>query len=172
MSIRTGMVSVPAPNPQSPASPIDCVETLARLLVLGMGYEVIIHGRCLEIRTKKGSMDLDEFERLPNARKRDHIARYPIGDLFVHELDADFRNAIGHHSAHYNSDADRIILVNARYAGRVSQVVGYTEFCEKVLNLFGAFELATIYYHDTHLATGGRFVWVTVRPSLTNLRYT
>ena len=27
----------------------------------------------------------------------------------------------------------------------------YTEFCEKVLDLFAAFELAAMYHHDLHI---------------------
>jgi hypothetical protein len=37
-------------------------------------------------------------------------------------------------------------------------IVGYTEFCEKVLDLFAAFELAAMYHHDVHINLGGRFV--------------
>jgi hypothetical protein len=35
--------------------------------------------------------------------------------------------------------------------------MGYTEFCEKVLDLFAAFELAATYHHDLHIYAGGRF---------------
>ncbi len=48
---------------------IDCFETLFRLLVLVKGFEVIILHRKLEIPTKKGSMNLEQFEQLPNARR-------------------------------------------------------------------------------------------------------
>jgi hypothetical protein len=137
---------------------IDCFETLFRLLVLAMGFEVIIHHRKLEIPTKKGSMTLDQFEQMPNAAKRDHIAKFPIEDLFMPVLDTDFRNGIGHHAAHYEQEADAIIIYDTRDAGTVSRVVGYTEFCEKVLDLFSAFELAVMYHHDLHIYLGGRFV--------------
>lgn len=137
---------------------IDCFETLCRLLALGMGFEAIIHHRQLEIPTKKGAMSLDEFAQLTNAGKRDHIAKYPIEDIFLPVIDTDFRNGIGHHSAHYEHDADCIALYDTKDAGTVSRVVGYTEFCDKVLRLFAAFELAAIYHHKLHIMLDGRFV--------------
>jgi hypothetical protein len=36
-------------------------------------------------------------------------------------------------------------------------VIGYTEFCDKLLDLFAAFELAAIDHHDLPIALGGRF---------------
>jgi hypothetical protein len=137
---------------------IDCFETLFRLLVLAMGFEVIIHHRKLEIPTKKGSMTLEQFEQMPNAAKRDHIAKFPIEDLFMSELDTDFRNGIGHHAAHYEQEHDAIVIFDTKDAGTISRVIGYTEFCEKVLSLFAAFELAAMYHHDLHIYLGGRFV--------------
>ena len=137
---------------------IDCFETLFRLLVLAMGFEAIIHHRKLEIPTKKGSMTLEQFEQMPNATKRDHIAKFPIEDLFMPVLDTDFRNGIGHHAAHYEQEHDAIVIFDTKDAGTVNRVVGYTEFCEKVLDLFVAFELAAMYHHDLHIYLGGRFV--------------
>jgi predicted RNA-binding Zn-ribbon protein involved in translation (DUF1610 family) len=137
---------------------IDCFETLFRLLVLAMGFEVIIHHRLLEIPTKKGSMTLEQFEQMPNATKRDHIAKFPIEDLFIPVLDTEFRNGIGHNSAHYEQEHDAIVVYDTKDAGTVSQVVGYTDFCGKVLDLFGAFELAATYHHDLHIYLGGRFI--------------
>jgi len=46
---------------------IDCFETLFRLLVLAMGFEVIIHHRKLEMPPKKGWMTLEQFGQMPNA---------------------------------------------------------------------------------------------------------
>jgi len=136
---------------------IDCFETLFRLLVVAIGFEVIIRHRKLEIPTKKGSMTLDQFEQMPNAAKRDHITRFPIEDLFMLVLDTDFRNGIGHHAAHYEQEHDAIVIFDTKDAGAVSRVVGYTEFCQKVLDLFAAFELAAMYHHDLHIYLGGRF---------------
>jgi hypothetical protein len=137
---------------------IDCFETLFRLLVLAMGFEVIIHHRKLENPTKKGSMTLEQFEQMANTAKRDHIAKFPIEGLFIPVLDTDFRNGIGHHAAHYEQEADAIVIFDTKEAGTVSRIISYPEFCEKVLGLFGAFELAVAYHHDLHIYLGGRFV--------------
>ena len=101
-----------------------CFETLCRLLVLGMGYEMVVQHGKLEIPTKKGSMTLQEFERMANAAKRDHISKMAIGDLFLPVLDADFRNGIGHHSAHYEQEPDAIVIFDSKDSGTVSRVVG------------------------------------------------
>jgi hypothetical protein len=137
---------------------IDCFETLFRLLVPATGFEVIIHHRKLEIPTQKGSMTLEQFEQMPSAAKRIHIAKFPIEDLFMPVLDTGFRNGIGHNAAHYEPEHDAIIVYDTKDAGTVSRVVGYTEFCEKVLDLFAAFELAAMYYQDLHISLGGRLV--------------
>lgn len=137
---------------------IDCFETLCRLLVLVVGLEVIIHHRKLQIPTKKGSMTLQQFAQLPNAAKCDHIAKFSIEDLFIPVLDTDFRNGIGHHAAHYEAQHDAIVIFDTKDSGTLSRVVGYTEFCQKVLDLFAAFELAAMYHHDLHIDLGGRFV--------------
>lgn len=137
---------------------VDGFETLFRLLVLAMGFEMIIHHGRLEIPTKTGSMTLGQFEQMPNAAKRDHIAKVPIADLFMPVLDTEFRNGIGHHAAHYEQEPDAIVIFDTKAAGTVSRVTGYTEFCEKVLDLFAAFELAARFHHDLHIYVGGRFV--------------
>jgi len=137
---------------------IDCFETLFRLLVIAIGMEVIVHHKKLTIPTKKGSMSLEEFARLPNAGKRDHIAKYPIEDLFLPVLDTEFRNGIGHHAAHYEQESDCIVIFDTKDAGTVSGIIRYTELCQKVFELFATFELATIYHHDLHIFLKGRFV--------------
>jgi hypothetical protein len=71
-------------------------------------------------------------------------------------LDADFRNDIGHHAAHYEQQHDAIVIFDTKDAGTVRKVVGYTEFYEKVLDLFGALELAATYHKTfTFTSTGG-----------------
>ena len=137
---------------------IDCFETLCRLLVLATGFEMIILRRKLKIPTKNGAMTLEEFEQQPNGAKCDHISKLPIQDLFMPVLDTEFRNSIGHNSAHYEQDGDVIIIYDTKDAGTVKRVVGYTEFCQKVLDLFAAFELAAMYHHDVHINLDGRFV--------------
>lgn len=93
---------------------------------------IILH-RKLDIPTKKGSITLDQFEQLSNAAKRDHIAKLPIEDLFMPVLDTEFRNGIGHNAAHYEQEHDEIVVYDTKDAGTVSRVVGYTDFCQKVL---------------------------------------
>jgi hypothetical protein len=36
--------------------------------------------------------------------------------------------------AHYEQDPDAIVIFDTKDAGTVSRVMGYTEFCEKVLD--------------------------------------
>ena len=72
-------------------------------------------------------------------------------------LDTDFRNGIGHRAALHEQDPDAIVIFDTKDAGTVSRVMVYTEFCEKVLDLFAAFELAAMYHHDLHIYVGGRF---------------
>jgi len=137
---------------------IDCFETLCRLMVLAIGIEAIIHHKELQIPTKKGKMTLDQFEVLTNASKVVHIEHYPIEDLFVPVLDTDFRNSIGHHSAHYDASSDAVVVYASKGSGTVERILRYTEFCDKVLKLFAAFELAAMYHHDLHIYLDGRFV--------------
>lgn len=73
-------------------------------------------------------------------------------------LDTDFRNGIGHSAAHYEQEHNAIVIFDAKAAGTVIRVAGYTDFCEKVLDLFAAFEFAAMYHHDLHIYRGGRFV--------------
>ncbi len=136
---------------------IDCFETLCRLMVTAVGIEAIIHEKALQIPTKKGSMTLDEFERLPNGRKRDLIHTYPIEDLFLPVIDSDLRNNVGHNSAHYDPERDEIVLYDTKDSGTVKRTMLYNEFCDRVLKLFAAFELAAMYQHALHLHVGGRF---------------
>lgn len=136
---------------------VDCFETLCRLIVLSLGVEAIIHHGTLEIPTRKSSLTLDEFESLTNAGKVEHLKKYPIEDIFVPVLDAPFRNAIGHHATHYDKAGDRIIIYDSKHSGKSVNSIGYTAFCNKVLQLFAAFELATMYHHHVHIELNGQF---------------
>jgi predicted RNA-binding Zn-ribbon protein involved in translation (DUF1610 family) len=140
---------------------VDCFETLCRLIVIALGVEAMIHHGTLEIPTNRSSLTLDEFEGLPNAGKVEHLKKYPIEDLFAPALDAPFRNAIGRHATHYEKASDRIIIYDSRYDSRGSSKpassIGYTEFSNKVLQLFSAFELATMYHHHVHIELNGQF---------------
>jgi hypothetical protein len=135
----------------------DCFETLCRLMVLAMAVEAIIHHKELEIPTRKGKMTLDQFEALNNASKVIHIQHYLIGELFAPVLDADFRNSLGHNSAHYEASSDAVFLYGPKHCGPIQRSLGYTEFCDKVHKLFAAFELAAIYHCGLHIYVEGRF---------------
>lgn len=119
---------------------IDCFETLCRLLTLVVAVEAIIHHNSLLIPTRKESIDLDKFEQLKNSNKRDFIQKYPIGDMFLPVIDTDLRNGIGHNSAHYDPEFDLIMLYDTKDPGNITNYISYTEFCNRVLGLFGTFE--------------------------------
>jgi hypothetical protein len=135
---------------------IDCFETTCRLMVAAIAMETIIRYQTLEIPTNKGTMTLNNFEALNNSNKREHIMKYPIEDLFVPVIDTDLRNGIGHHSAHYERESDQIILYDARRSGLIKDALGYTDFCDRVIRLFSAFELAVMYHNGLHIFLDGR----------------
>lgn len=134
---------------------IDCYETLCRLTVMVVEIEAIIHHSSLEIPTKKGSMTLEEFEAMPNGLKPGIIDKYPIADLFSPVIDNKLRNGIGHNSAHYEAKTDEMICYETKDATTMTRSIPYTEFCDRVLGLFAAFELAERYYHALHVEVGG-----------------
>ena len=136
---------------------IDTFETTCRLMVAGIGLEVIIAHKSLRVPTRKGDISLDEFEALANANKREHIENYPIADLFVPVIDTGLRNGVGHHSAHLDKESDQIILYDTKKAAVVRQTLAYTEFCDRVVKLFAAFELAVMYHNGLHLWLRGKF---------------
>jgi len=136
---------------------IDTFETLCRLMEFAMGVEVIIHHKKLELPAKKRQMTLAEFAALPNASKLSHIARYPIEDLFLPVLDTEFRNSVGHNAAHYDAATDSVVLYDPRRPGHAERRIPYTQFCDRVLRLFAAFELAAMYHHSIHIFVHGRF---------------
>jgi len=125
-------------------------------MVPAIGMEMIILYKSLEIPTKKGTMTLDDFEALPNASKREHIGKCPIEDLFVPVIDTGLRNGVGHNSAHFEKKSDQIILYDSKGSATISQQLGYTEFCDRVVKLFAAFELAVMYHYGLHIFLKGR----------------
>jgi predicted RNA-binding Zn-ribbon protein involved in translation (DUF1610 family) len=135
---------------------IDTFETLCRLLVIGVGFEVIIAHGSLEIPMKKRNISLEEFEGFANANKREVIERFPIADLFVPLLDTELRNGIGHQSAHYEQATDEVLLYDTKDSGTVGRKIGYTDFCDRVLKLFAGFELVAMNHHSLHLHADGR----------------
>ena len=136
---------------------VQCFETLCRLLVIALGYELIEKHGNLTLPTKKSQMPLEEFATLPNAGKRDHFSKFPLLDeIFVPVLDTDFRNGIGHHSAHYDPVADEIAFYDSKGSGAISRTISYTEFCARLIELFTAFELSAHYFQALHLSQDGK----------------
>ena len=82
------------------------------------------------------------------------IERLPIGDLFAPSLDSELRSGIGHHSTHYESTTDAIALYDDDHM-TPSRTIGYTSFCDHVVQLFAAFALAAMYHHWIHLRLNG-----------------
>lgn len=135
---------------------VDCFETVCRLLVIATAVEGIIdHGKP-DLRAKKRTLTIWEFEALENANKRDFIKKYPIADLFVPVLDTNLRNGIGHHSARYDSERDEVIFYKAVDDKTREQRLPFTIFCDVCRHLFSAFELAVAYHHALHLLVSGR----------------
>ena len=135
---------------------LNTYETLCRLLVIGKTVEAVIHVATLDIPLSKRSVGLDEFETFANGVKCDHFATMVVWDLFEHALDRDLRNGIGHNAAHYDAQSDEISLVTSKGGATLTRRIGYTDFCNRVLNLFEAAELASVYHHWLHIHVDGR----------------
>ena len=135
---------------------IDTFETLCRLLVLATVVESIIHRDSLDVALSRRSVTVDEFEAFPNGVKRDHFLKLGIGDLFSDVLDMNLRNGIGHNQAHYDKGADEVVLYDTKQVGSVERRIGYTDFCDKVLQQVAALELAATYHHALHIQADGR----------------
>lgn len=114
---------------------IECFETFCRLSVIALSFEAIILYQKLEIPTKKGSIDLWSFEKLPNANKGGHLIKFPIADLFVPFMDTSLRNGIGHNSAKYNPSKDEVVCIQQSGTALLEDPIHYTIFCDKVLEL-------------------------------------
>ena len=135
---------------------LNTYETLCRLLVIGMMVETVINTGSLKIRMAKRWVSLDEFEALPNGVKCDHFAGIVVWDLFEHSLDRELRNGIGHNSVHYKGESDEVHLFDSRGGATIASRIGYTEFCDRVLELFESMELAAVYHHWLHIGLEGR----------------
>lgn len=85
------------------------------------------------------------------------MSRYPIEDAFVGVIDTQLRNGIGHHSAHYDPDSDLVALYDARRSKGIFRTIPYTRFCDTLLKIFAAFELAAMYHHTLHIDLDGWF---------------
>ncbi len=69
--------------------------------------------KAVVIPTRRGHLDLWDFERLPNAKKVDHLNKYPTTrELISPFIDTSLRNGIGHNSAHYDAATDEVVWVS------------------------------------------------------------
>ena len=135
---------------------IDAFETTSRLLIIVCATEGIILRGEIGIPTKKRLMTVDEFDGLRNANKRNIVEPLPIGGVFSGALDADLRNGIGHHSAHYEPDSDEIVLYDVQKGETVMRQMSYTRFVFSVLWLMEVFEFSARYYAWLHVNADGR----------------
>lgn len=100
---------------------------------------------------KKGAMTIWDFESMPNGNKPDILKKYPVADLFVGVMDSKLRNGIGHHSANYDIDTDAVIYYEMKGSQKTERRLSYTEFCDKIIKLFSALELAIIYFNELYI---------------------
>ena len=135
---------------------LNMYETSCRLLVIGMVVETVIISGSLEIRLARRAVSLEQFEALTNGVKCDHFPSLVVWDLFEEALDRDLRNGIGHNAAQYDGESDEVRLFDSRGGATVAGQMGYTDFCDRVLQLFEAMELAAVYHHSLHISVEGR----------------
>lgn len=126
---------------------IDAFETLCRLSVIAGGIEGIISATCLVVPTSSGNIPLDEYRGMTNGRKKDIVDSWPVADVFKAMADNQLRNGVGHHAAKHDIAADEIQYRIENRSGVSSQSIKYVLFCEKILNLYGMLETASIYLH-------------------------
>lgn len=120
-------------------------ETLARISVVAAGIEGIIGLGSLDLQAKKRLIPLDEYRKMDNGQKLQHIVSLPIETVFS-ELDNNrLRNGISHHSAHYEVSSDKILFRNDAKSGTTRDEISYSRFCEKLVNLYMQFDTAAIY---------------------------
>jgi len=135
---------------------VDTVETSFKLLVIGLGVQVIADTGNVVIATKKGNHDIWWFEQIKNGIKDTQLRKYPVFKQITEALDLKLRNGVGHHSAHYDLNTDAIIYATADGATMTHVSVPYTEFVDKVFQAFCAFELATVFFQWLFVAGGGK----------------
>jgi hypothetical protein len=134
---------------------ISAFETLARLSVIAVGLEAVIHYRELKLPTRKGHLSILDYEALANANKPDYLDRFPIADIFHDFLDTGIRNGIGHNSARYDAVDDTIVLVRSKDQELKSERIAYTEFCRKVVSMVSRLFVVETYLNSAIAALNG-----------------
>jgi hypothetical protein len=135
---------------------IDCVETSFRLLVVGLGVELIANTGKPVIKARTGDKTIWWFEQVANGIKDTQLKQFPLFDLITPALDLGLRNGVGHNSAHYDVTSDSIIYVKADDANLNEVRLPYTAFVDKVFKAYCAFELATGFFQWLFVAGGGK----------------
>ncbi|HZL66353.1 MAG TPA: hypothetical protein VFC29_03385, partial [Candidatus Limnocylindrales bacterium] len=135
---------------------IDCVETSFRLLVVGLGVELIANTGKPVIKARTGDKAIWWFEQVANGIKDTQLKQFPLFDLITPALDLGLRNGVGHNSAHYDVTSDSIIYVKADDANLNEVRLPYTAFVDKVFKAYCAFELATGFFQWLFVAGGGK----------------
>lgn len=137
---------------------LSCYETLARISVLAIGVEAIVHHRELSIPKRKGTLSvMPEFSELANARKEGHLAKYPpLDELFVPHMASPIRNGIGHNSSFYDFAGDEVVCVKS-LLGTIEEVhrESYTSFCRRVLDLISSIVRLELYLYMLLMLVGG-----------------
>jgi hypothetical protein len=136
---------------------IDAVETAFRLLVIGLGIELIVKTGKPIISTKTGDKNIWWFEQLNNGIKDGQLRKHAIFSSITPELDLALRNGVGHHAAHYDVATDEIAYAKADDASLNESRISYTGFIDKAFKAYCAFEITAGYFHWLFVAGGGRF---------------
>jgi hypothetical protein len=134
---------------------IDCVETTFRLLVIGLGVELIATTGKPIINAKSGNKSIWWFEQMNNGIKEGQLKNHKVFDSITPSLDLSLRNGVGHHSAHYDVRTDRISFVKARDADLNATELSFTEFVDKTFKAYCAFETATVFFQWLFIAGKG-----------------
>lgn len=125
---------------------VDVFESLARISVYAVGIEGIILNGGITYTTKKGPRPLEDFKKMDNGSKWDVLQKLVIAPHFSELTNSRLRNGIGHNAAHYEVKSDSIAYRNeSKTAGTISGQISYTQFCFRLLALYQAWEVASVY---------------------------
>ncbi|MEX2532077.1 MAG: hypothetical protein WD960_15030 [Gemmatimonadota bacterium] len=130
---------------------IEAFETMCRISMLAVAVEAIISRRNLRIPTKKDSMGVWDYDRLPNSQKSHHLKGLPVDDLFVPFMDTTLRNGIGHNSARYDAATDQVVWTAFKKSGPVENRMHYTNFCRSVLEVCSTLLHVQQYFFALHI---------------------
>jgi hypothetical protein len=134
---------------------VECYESLCRISVIACALENIIQGNPLFIRDNKRNLKLEDYRAMDNGLKSGVLNQYCIDQIFAPTAENALRNGIGHHSAHHDIATDLIEYRRENRKGVAHFRIPYVEFSLKCVQLFHAFDLASIYLHWALLRAHG-----------------